>query len=189
MNSKYLVSVYCHDLTPGGQLPPDEVENVTHPPWEVIQSEPSGNEREQNLKKVTSHCAFDDHSAENSDTQKDKVSQFLSSRSEEYSIAKDASSQVYQALKKVTSYHSFLSYDPVKGKAQKDEHPQFLSNALKDSTIFTDSSSDEDQALNKIPSSDTVLRQSENVNPIRGLISALRTTSPRMTGLFSTKSP
>ena len=113
----------------------------------------------------------------------------MSSRSKESSIAKDTSSQVDQALTKVTLSHSFPSYDPVKGNAQKDEHPQFLSSALKESTIVKGSSSDEDQALKKVPSSDTVLRQSENENPLRGLISAIRTTSTRMTGLFSTKSP
>ena len=94
-----------NDLIPGGPPPPEEAANVTHPPWEVTQGEPSANEREQNLKKVTSHSAFDDDSAENSETQKDEVSQFLSSRSEESSIAKDTSSQVDQALKKVTSSH------------------------------------------------------------------------------------
>ena len=178
-----------NDLTPGGPPPPEEAANVTHPPWEVTQGEPSANEREQDLKKVTSHSAFDDESAENSETQKDEVSQFLSSRSEESSIAKNTSSQVDQALKKVTSSHSFPSYDPVKGNAQKDEHPQFLRNALNESTIAKGSSSDEDQALKKVPSSDTVLRPSENENPLRGLISAIRSTSTRMTGLFSTKSP
>ena len=138
---------------------------------------------------MTSLRAFDDDSAENSETQKYEVSQFFGSRPEESSIAKETSSQVDQALKKVTSSHSFPSYDPLKGNAQKDEHPQFLSNALKESTIVKGSSSDEDQALKKVPSSDTVLRQSENENPLRGLISAIQTTSPRLTGLFSTKSP
>ena len=178
-----------NDLIPGGTPPPEEAANVTHPPWEVTQGEPSANEREQDLKKVTSHSALDDDSAGNSETQKDEVSQFLSSRSEDSSIAKDASSRVDQALKKVTSSHPFPGYDPVKGNAQKDEHTQFFSNALKESTLVKGSSSDEDQALKKVPSSDTVLRQSENENPLRGLISAIRTTSTRMTGLYSTKSP
>ena len=111
---------------------------------------------------MTSHSAFDDNSGENSETQKEEVSQFLSSRSEESSIAKETSSQVDHALKKVASSHSFPSYGPLKGNAQKDEHPQFLSNALKESTIVNISSSDEDQALKKVPSSDTVLCQSEN---------------------------
>ena len=176
-----------NDLIPGGPPPPEEAANVTHPPWEVTQGEPSANEREQDLKKVTSHSAFDD--AENSETQKDEVSRFLSSRSEESSTAKDTSFQVDQALKKVKSSNSFPSYDPVKGNAQKDEHPQFLRNALKESTNVKGSSSDEDQALRKVPSSDTVLRQSENENPLGGLMSTIRTTSTRMTGLFSTKSP
>ena len=65
-----------NDLTPGGPLPPEEVENVTHPPWEATQGEPGANEREQDLKKVKSLSAFDDDSAENSETQKDEVSQF-----------------------------------------------------------------------------------------------------------------
>ena len=128
-----------HDLTPGGPPPPEEVENVTHPPWEVTQCDPGANEREYDLKKVTSHSAFDDDSAENSETQKDEVSQFLSSRSEESSITQDTSSQVDQALKKVTLSHSFPSYDPVKGNAQKDEHHQFLRNGLKESTIVNGS--------------------------------------------------
>ena len=40
-----------NDLTPGGPPPPEEVENVIHPPREVTQGEPSANEQEQDLKR------------------------------------------------------------------------------------------------------------------------------------------
>ena len=71
-----------NDFTPGGRHPPEEVENVTHPSREVTQGEPSVNEREQDLKRVKSHSAFDDDGAENPETQKGEVPQFLSIRSE-----------------------------------------------------------------------------------------------------------
>ena len=116
---------------------------------EVSQSEPTAKEREQDLKKVTSLSAYDDDGAENPETQKDEVPQFLGSRSEESSLAEVTSSRVYAPFKMVTSSHSVPSYDLATGDSRKDEHPQILSNNLKESTIVNGSSSDSIKPLKR----------------------------------------
>ena len=112
-----------NDFTPGGPPPPDEVENVTHPSREVTQGEPPAKEREQDLKKVTSIRAFDDDSAENSETRKDEVSQFFSSRPEEYSIAKGTSSQVDAPFK---SSHRLTRFRVTTPKLSRRRAPSVL---------------------------------------------------------------